>query len=293
MAAAITTLGKLGLGATAEESPVTRRIDFREFDLGIERELADMNGTRGKYDKDDDRVRPNRIRVAPRLVCQPTATELTYLLPWILDGTPSGTSYPLGNTTALRSVAFDPNAGNLWTLPNVAVDEASLRCSEGGPLDVSLNLVGRTYAISGSFPALSLDVATQPFLMTDCALTIGGTTTQFAEFGLTIRKNLDKDRFFNSTTLTAQNKLKREIVWSVGVPFGDNTSQFATGESAAPTVVATFTNGVYVLTLTSSVRFKPKSPSSPFQKEAMLTHEGEAYSPDGTTTSLAVTLATS
>ena len=45
------------------------------------------HGTRGKYDRDDERVRPNKIHVAPHLMCQPTATELTYLLPWILDGT--------------------------------------------------------------------------------------------------------------------------------------------------------------------------------------------------------------
>jgi hypothetical protein len=293
MSAAITTLARLGLGASAAESPVTRRIDFREFDLGIEIELVDMNGTRGKYDEDDSRVRPNKKRIAPRLSCQPTATELTYLLPWILDGNPAGTSYPLGNSTALRSLAYDPGAGNLWNLPNVAVDEGSFRASEGGPLDVSLSLLGRSFTVAGTFPALSLDVATQPFLMTDCVLSIAAGVVQFREMGLTIRKNHDRERFFNTTELTAQNKLKREIIWSFGVPYGDNLALYNVAQNAAATVVATFTNGVYILTLTSSVRFRPKSPNSPFQQEAMLSLEGKAYSPDGTTTPLAVTLATS
>src|SRR4051812_6249797 len=100
MSAAITTLAKLGLGAAATEDPVTRRIDFIDFDLGVEVELKDVNGTRGRYTADDTRVRQNLTRVHPRLRCQPTMVELTYLLPWILDGTPSGTSYPLGDTTA-------------------------------------------------------------------------------------------------------------------------------------------------------------------------------------------------
>lgn len=293
MAAANTPLARLGLGASATESPVTRRIDFRDFDLGIERELVDMNGTRGKYDRDDARVRPNKTRVAPRLSCQPTATEWTYLLPWILDGTPSGTSYPLGNTTALRSIAFDPGAGSLWTLPNVAVDEATLRCSEGGPLELSLGLIGRSYSVSGSFPSLSLDVATQPFLMTDCVLTVEASAVQFREMSLTIRKGIDRERFFNTTELTAQNKLRRDIVWSVSVPYGDNTSLYNVAQSAAADVVATFTNGVYVLTLTSTVRFRPRSPVSPFQQEGMQSLEGEAYSADGSASPLVVTLATS
>lgn len=292
MAAAITTLARLGLGASAVEDPVTRMIDFREFDLGIDIELVDMNGTRGKYDRDDGRVRPNKTMIAPKLSCQPTRTELTYLLPWIFDAAASVNSYPLADTaTFLRSLAFDPGASTLWNLPNVAVDEASFRCTEGGPLDLSLSMLGRTFTKAGSFPALSLDVATQPFLMTDCVLTVGGVTTQFREFGLTIRKNLDRERFFNSTTLTAQNKIRRDIIWSLGVPYGDFPTLYNTAQAAGVAVVATFTNGSRVLTFTSAaVRFKPKSPDSPFQRESFLTLEGEAYSSDGTATSLATTL---
>src|SRR4051794_24723641 len=102
MTAAITTLARLGIGASGTEDPVTRRLDFIDFSPGVEDELRDLNGTRGKYTKDDARVRKNLTRVQPTLRCQPTAVELSYLLPWVLDGTPSGTTYPLGDTTALR-----------------------------------------------------------------------------------------------------------------------------------------------------------------------------------------------
>jgi hypothetical protein len=292
MAAAITTLARLGLGASATESPVTRRLDFHDFDLGITTEFADMNGTRGKYDRDDGRVRANRKRVQPTLRCQPTAVELSYLLPWILDGTPSGTSYPLADTAStLRSLAYDPNGGSLWTLLNVAVDTAKFSCAEGNPLDVSLGLLGRDYAVSGSFPAISLDLTTQPFLMIDCVATIGGTPVQFREFSLEIAKNHDKERYFNSATLTAQNKLRRDVKWSLSSPYGDNASLFATAASAGVAVVATFTNGAVSLSFTSAaVRFEAKSPVSPFQQEVMLPLEGQAYSSDGTTTALATVL---
>lgn len=292
MSAAITTLGRLGFGATAAEDPVTRRIDFIDFDLGVEVELKDMNGTRGKYDRDDIRTRQNRTIVAPRLRSQPTALEMSYYLPWILDGTASGTSYPLSDgATALRSLEFDPNGGNLWKLLNVAVDNATFRCAEGEPLDLSMELLGRTFSVTGSFPAISLDVATQPFLMVDCVATIGGSAVQFRELSLTIRKNLDRERFFNSPTLTAQNKLRRDILWTLSVPYGDNVGLFGTAAAAGVVVVATFTNGGTSLVFTSNaVRFRQKSPDSPFQRESMLPLEGEAYSSDGTTASLTTTL---
>lgn len=290
MTAAINTLGRLGLGASATEDPVTRRLEYVDFDLGIEDELRDINGTVGRYDPDDARVRQNLTKVIPRLRCQPTATELTYLLPWILDGTPVSTTYPLGNTTSLLSLHFDPNAGNLWKLPNVAVDTATFSASQGEPLDVDMELVGRTYTRSGSFPAVSLDIATQPFLFTDAALVVNATTIQARRFSLSVRKNIDRNRFFNSATLTAQNKLRREIAWSFEIPWGDYNALYGAATSAGVAVTATFTNGLKVLTFSSSaVRFVPRSPATPFQQEVMLTIEGLAYTADGDTTAPLVT----
>src|SRR4051794_25097869 len=122
MSAAVATLGRIGIGTAGTTDPVTQRLDFFDFDLGIDVELRNLNGTRGKYAGDDARVRQNVTRVHPRLRCQPTAVELAALLPWIMNGTASGTSYPLADAVALRSLHADLNAGSLWKLPNVAVD---------------------------------------------------------------------------------------------------------------------------------------------------------------------------
>lgn len=293
MAAAISTLAKLGIGTDGTTDPVTQRLDFIDFDLGIDVEIRDLNGTRGKYTKDDARYRQNLTRVLPTVRMQPTALELAALLPWIFDSAASGTSYPLGATTFLRSVAFDPNGGSLWVLLNVAVDRAVFRMSQGEPLDLSLDLVGRGYSVTGSFPAITLDLTTQPFLTTDCALTIGGSTVQFREATLTIEKNIDRNRFFNSATLTAQNKLRRRIMWEFNVPYGDNTSLFNATASAgtAGAVVATLTNSATSLAFTSAaVRIQGRSPKSPFQQEVMLPLEGEAVSSDGTVEALTTVL---
>ncbi len=290
-APATTALSRLAIGPT---STLTQRLDFVDFALGVEDELKDLNGTRGKYTKDTARVRKNMTRVQPTLKTHPTSLELSVLLPWALGGTPTGSgtvTYPLGDTPPTQFVGFDPNAGAMWLLSGVAVDEAKFKGTQGEALEVEFSMVGQDYSVSGFFPSLSLDLSTQPFLFTDCVLTIGSDAVQAKEFELSIANGIDRSRFFNSRTLTTLNKLTRKVSVRLAVPFGPFTDLFGIGAVGAA-VNATFTNGNAVLSFAlGSVRFNPKSPESPFQQEVMLTLEGEAYSPDGTTESLITTLA--
>lgn len=294
MSAAITTLGKLAVADAADFGTNPLRLDFADFDPGVSRDLRDMNGTRGKYDKDAARVRENRVRVEPRLRCEPTALELATLLQWALGGTPTGSgtvTYPLGDAVPTKHVRFDPNQGLKWQAAGVAVDALVLSSSSGEPLAADLELLGQTYSNpSDSFPALSLDVTTQPFILSDCVLTWNSTARQIRDLSLAVRNNLDRGRFLNSLTLTALVKLARQVVWSVELPSGDYDSLWDSGIAGA-SLSAVFTNGSTALTLTSAaVKFPPRNPMHPFQGEGMLRLEGEAYSSDGSAASLVVTL---
>ena len=296
MAAAITTLGKLVVADDSGFSTNVTRLDFLEFDPGVELEFKDMNSTRGKLYKDDARVRQNRTVVTPRLRCQPNAAELVEILKWAMSGTPTGSgtvTYPLANTPAARYVWYLPGAGTGWQLGSVAVDAMTIRASSGEPLEVELELVGETYTFtSSSFPSATLDVTTPPFLFTDLALTTGGNTRQVREFSLSLRHHIDRGRFLNSLTLTALNKLHTEILWSLDMPAGQYDSDWNGALSAGVASVATFTGaGTMVLTITSpAVRFKPRNPSLPFRAESFLRLEGEAYSSDGSSDPLSITL---
>lgn len=291
MAAAITPLAKLAVADSADLVTNPLRLDFIDFDPGVSRELRDMNGTRGKYDKDAARVRENRQVVAPRFRSEPTALELATLLPWALGGTPSGTNYPFGNAAPTKHVRFDPSAGTKWQLAGVAVDAMTLRSSSGEPLTIDLDLVGQTYTNpSGAFPALALDLTTHPFIFSDCVLTWGGTARQIRDLSLSVRNNIDRGRFLNSLTLTALNKLARQIVWSVELPSGDYDALWDSGIAGA-SLSAVFTNGTTSLTLASgAVKFPGRNPQHPFQQEGMLRLEGEAFSADGSAAPLVVTL---
>jgi hypothetical protein len=286
MSAAITSLAKLGVGDT---STVDTRLDFTEFDPGVAQEFKDLNGTRGKLDKDTERDRIVRKVVTPRFRGEPTALELATILPWALGGTPTGTptvTYPLGNTAPAKYVHFMPNAGKQWLLSGVGVDVMTLRTSAGEGLTCELDLVGLDYTNpSSSYPSINLDVSTQPFLMTDCVLTWNSSTRQIRDLSLSVRNGFDRTRFLNSLTLTALYKLTRQITWSIELPSGDYDSLWDSGTgSTGASLSAVFTNGSSVLTLASTgVRFPPRNPNHPFQQEGMLRLEGEAYSVAGAT----------
>lgn len=292
MAAAITALGKLGIG---DADPVTLRLDFTEFDPGVLQEFKDLNGTRGKYDKDTERVRPVRTVVGPRYRGEPTALEWAEILEWALGGTPTGTgtlTYPLGNTAPAKYVHFAPNAGKQWKLSGVGVDVLTVRASSGDGVKCELDLVGQDFTNpSSSYPSIDLDVSTQPFLMTDCVLTWNSSTRQIRDLTVSVRNNIDRTRYLNSQTLTALYKLKREVVWSIELPSGDYDTLWDSGTGATgASLSAVFTNGNQILTLASTaVRFPPRNPTHPFQQEGMLRLEGEAYSAAGATP-LTVTL---
>lgn len=296
MSAAISSLGKLVIADDSGFSTNAFRLDFFDFDHGVTLELKDMNGTRGALDRDDSRVRQNRTVVNPRVRCQPTAVELAAILKWATGGTPTGSgtlTYPLDNSAAARYLWYLPNAGTGWKLSSVAVDSLVIRGSSGEPLDVELELVGQTYSkTSTSYPSTALDISTQPFIFPDLGFTWGGVSTSVRELSIALHNNIDRGRFLNSLTLTALNKLHREIMWSVSFPAGDYDDNWDDALTAGVASVATFTGpGTQVFTVTSpKVRYVPRNPGIPFQSESFLSLDGAAYRPDLSTDPITMTL---
>ena len=169
-----------------------------------------------------------------------------------------------------------PNQGNDWQLLTVGVDALTIHASSGEPIDVELELVGESYAFNTGlgFPSTSLDVSTKPFIFSDLASTSGGSARLVREMGLSIRNNIDRSRFLNSLTLTALNKLHREIMWHIDIPAGGYDADWSAALSAGIAAVATFTQPsplTAVLTMTSgAVRYVPKNPTIPFKAESFL-----------------------
>lgn len=71
---------------------------------------------------------------------------------------------------------------------------------------------------------------------------VNGVTANSPEFEVMLDNRIDKDRFFNSSTLTQVNPTDREISVRLSVPYGDYAT-LRRGLSGGVSVVATFTNG--------------------------------------------------
>ncbi len=289
--------GQLGIDTIAV---VAQRFDFDREQLVCDEEFRDTNGLRGTRSRSQERVRGGLRRIHGPISFIPTTNELALLLPWILGGTPSGSplvTYPLADALSSRYVTVDRSSistfGKVFTYTGCVVSKATFHASQGEPLSVDLDLVGidETPANAGTFPVLSLDIATQPMMFYDLALVVNSVTYQCHDFQLVVDNTVETERFFNSQTLTANYAKDRHITLHHELPYGDATAAYNLGV-AGVAATATFTepNATSVLTFTmSNVKYPRHSPRHNGREEIMLPMEGTAYK-NSTTLELVTTL---
>jgi hypothetical protein len=277
-------------------NPVTVRYDFQTENLALDEHFVDTNGLRGTRARSIERIRAGNRYVHGQLHMQPTAVELAGLLPWILYGAPSGSgtvTYPLADAMpTARYIAVDLGE-SVNTYNGCQVDRCTIRGSQGQPMDFMIDVVGidETVGANGTFPALSLDTTTGPFMFTDLVLSVNSTTYIAKDFELIIDNAIDKERFYNSQTLTAAIAMDRHITLQTHLPAGIAEAVYGVGPGGMP-VVATFTGGgTSVLTLTFvKVAFPRKSPTYVAgRNEELLPMMGTAYK-SGATLELVTTL---
>ena len=263
---------QLGIGAS---STVSNRLDFESADFGVEENLFQLNGLRGTRSRDISRVRPNTRIAQGSISLQPTAVEWTYLLQWIFGGTPTGTgtvTYPLGDTILTQYLSID-RVSKVFTYSNVAVDKATFSATEGGPLQLRLDLIGTDEAApgaAGSFPTLTLDTTTNPFLFVDLVLTIGATQQYYCkDFELTVNNFLDKTRYYNSPVLTAVYPEDREITFKTNLAYGAANALYNAGSSGVA-MSSVFTFGAQILTMTAGSLIFPRKPSVIASKQEIM-----------------------
>jgi hypothetical protein len=244
MAGSYSYATKLGVDSA---DPVTKRFDFQRESLVQLIEHRDTNGLRGTRSHSVERNLESLKRVGGQLILQPNVVELGLLLPWIFGaaGSGSGTvTYALAETIPTRYVTID-RVAKVFTYAGVGVDTATFRASQGEPLELELDCIGQTETVgnSGTFPAIDIDLTTKPWMFHNLALSIAATTYNTRDFSLTVSNFIDRERFFNSQTLTAVNAMDREITISATLPYGDASAVYTSGMAAGGVAaVATFTN---------------------------------------------------
>lgn len=165
-----------------------KRVDIRPERDGIRgtrsRNVLDVTGntTTGPYS------------VAGAIVLEPTAVQLNALAVLAI-----GAGGNIAEALTEFNVIVDPIYNEPMTYANCAVDSFTLRGQQGGIIEVTLDLVGKTESTAG---AVTVPVVAIPFIMSDCTLTMGNVAVETIGFELSIQNNIDRSRFANAKTLT-------------------------------------------------------------------------------------------
>jgi len=229
--------------------------------------------------------------VAGQPLAAGTAFTALAAAPLAVTTAASGTvTYALGEAAVTRFVMID-RVGQVFTYSSVAVDKATFRSSRGAALTLTLDLVGvlEQTGSAGSFPSLNLDVSTKPLLFFDCVLTVAGTVYFCDSFTLMIENFIDKNRFFNSKTLTAVIATDRKISFQTKLPYGDAVALYGAGVNGVA-MSSVFTYGNEVLSFTAgTVVFPHESPMIQGRSEILFPLNGTLYK-SGSTLELSTAL---
>lgn len=286
MAASVGVLAKLGIGTT---STVDSPLEFLSENIRKVRQIKDTGGIRGTRSHVAERTRADAYTVSGSIRLNPGPVELDYLLPYIMGTNKDGSNqFPLAETISDFYLSVD-RVAKVFTYAGVKVGSATFSSSEGGFLDVNLNLEGKTETVgnSGTFPSLTLSLL-QPYIFYDAAVTIGGTTYSVRDWEVSIDNGL-RPRTLNSATRTEIPATDRMVRCRVTLPYtSSETSRYDTTTTGAA-VVFTLTNGAYSLTLSlADVQFDTESPTVGGKDEIFLSLSGQARK-SGTTAELIIT----
>lgn len=271
MAAAMGVNAKLGIGTT---STVDQPLEFTSESIALTEQFLSSDGFRGSRSHRAERVRQNTRQVGGSIVCTPTPVELDYLLPWIAGGTKTVNAIALAETIPARFITVDRDV-KVVTYSGCKVASAQFQAAVGGPLTVTVNVVGidETVANTGTFPNITADITNGPYMLSDLALTIGGTTYQCSSIDFTIDNMLDP-QFFNSNTLTRITAMDRNVPVNITLPYGDAVALHGTSLTGLA-VVATFTNaGCSFVATFPAVQFPRQSAVVGGRGETMMTLAG-------------------
>jgi hypothetical protein len=233
------------LGWATSGTTASAEFEFLEgSSLGLAENFIDTNALRGTRSHGSERVRRGLRQVNGTLLFAPNPLELVTLLPLILGGSPSGTSYPLAETLP-TSEWFASRDGTIYHVNGAVVESATFSAQEGGPMTVSMTVVGKDEVAEGSMGSAAIDVTTQPFTLMDAAVSVASGAREVSGFELTIRNTLEV-KYRNSLTPTQIVATDREVTLSLPISLGTDSALYGSALGGVAATV-TLTNGTVSL----------------------------------------------
>jgi len=276
------------LGWDDDATTATKEFEFLEgSSIGLTQQFIDTNALRGTRSHGSERVREGTRRVDGTLLFAPNPIELVTLLPLCLGGSPSGTSYPLAEALP-SSYFFGVRDGTVYQYNGVVVETATFSAQEGGPMTLSMSVVGKDEAASGSMGSAAIDVTTQPFTLMDAVVSVGGSSREVSGFELTIQNVLEV-KYRNSLTPTQIVATDRIVTLSLPISLGTDSALYGSAVGGVAATI-TLTNGTVSLAFSLAKVQAPKEPL-PFGQRGILDFPWRGVSrKSGSTLELVTTL---
>jgi hypothetical protein len=187
------------------------------------------DGHRGTLDRHYSRKRVVSQASSGQFVCNPTETELDWLLYYILGGAPAGGVTSVANSIPEFQMLVD-KVTSRYIYGGCVIDRAVFSGSAGNPIQLALDIEAKTESAPSAtaFPSAVPFSSENYYVLSDLVLTIISTARKFSQFELTINNNLDKTRFHNSLTRAYIPAQSRTVQLSVNFPFtSDNSDLYA------------------------------------------------------------------
>lgn len=217
--------------------------------LTAEHSLSETEGICGTRSRPKERVRRGLVNVGGSLMLEPSPTELDFLLYPIMGTAEDTNVFALAETVPEFDIMIDKVA-KVYDFADLKVNSATFSSSPGQPLELALDLVGKTMTEgnAGTFPAITADTDSM-YVFTDSVFTYNSTAYEINDFTLTI-DNMVEARFgsggVNATSIDATD---RRVTLSVTTPFTSSETALYTFSSVAGAAGdLELTNGAQVLT---------------------------------------------
>jgi len=252
-------------------------LEFTSESLARTSSIMNTQGFSGTRSQHGEKSRFGTSAIAGQITIPWSPTAGVTLLPLILGGTPTGTSFPLADTLPAWQYQID-RVTKVFNYTDVTVNKGTWKGTSGGMVDCVLDLIGTDEVIvaaaGGQAFTLVLD---PPYVFSDLTISVGGATRSIFDFELTVDNKLAA-RYANSRTPTriAPADL-REVSISFTTPFGSTEYDQYNSALAGSAVVLTATNGNYSTVWTmAAVQFPAMSPVIPGKGEIPLKMTGIA-----------------
>jgi len=215
--------------------------------------IINASGLRGIRAHVVERTRTGPYTVGGDITLHPSAADLDVLLPYIMGADESTDTFAFGETLASHEFAFLKDLGPKRALyDGCAVNRATFRASSGNPLELVLNVIGKTETISDTaFPSITPGVtsAHAPYTFEEGVLTLVSSTRTMMDFELVI-DNVVVPRFSNSTTATDTPTTDQIVTLKTTNPYTSSETDLYAQALAGTTGTLVFTNGGLSLTFT-------------------------------------------